>query len=37
MRAVGYKWGKERDKVKEDICYSLDDGIRLLTLVERVA
>ncbi len=37
MRAVGYKGGKERHNVKEDICYSLDDGVRLLTLVERVA
>ena len=37
MRAVGYKGGKERDDVKEYICNPFDDGIRLLTLVERVA
>ena len=37
MRAVGHKGGEERDNVKEYICYSLDDGVRLLTLVEGVA
>lgn len=37
MRTVGYKGGKKRDDVEENIRYSLDDGVRLLTLVKRVA
>lgn len=34
MRTVGYKGSKERYNFKEDICDALDDGVRLLALVE---
>jgi hypothetical protein len=35
--AVGYKGGKERDVVTEDVGDSFDDSVRLLTLVQCVA
>ena len=36
MRAVGYKRGKERHDVKEYVSNTIDDGVQLLALIERV-
>ena len=36
MRAVGYKRGKERHDIEEDVRNTLDDSVRLLALIERV-
>jgi hypothetical protein len=37
MRTVRYKGGEVRYDIKEDVSDALDDGVRLLALVERVA
>lgn len=36
MRAVGHKRGKVRHDVEEEVSNTVDDGVRLLALVERV-
>ena len=36
MQAVGYKGGKVRYDIKEDVSNALDDGVRLLALVQCV-
>src|SRR5712672_2816145 len=37
MRAVGHKGGKVRHIIEEDVSNALDNGVRLLALIERVA